>query len=223
MNKKSAFTLAEVLITLVIIGVVAAITLPSVFAEYREAERSGRVKKCYSTLANAMTVAKSLGSDMDFAVVDQDMQNMRDWFDTFLKPSLSTTKVCYNTAGCWSKGDTKYKSGEVARYSRSGIGVGYSIITAVLNDGTFINIDAYDKGDIKNIFGVQIAEQKGLAIYFDINGAREPNTIGYDIFAVVYKDGGLVPAYNGAAEAKIASDCTKRGTGLSCVLKYLAQ
>ena len=107
MNKKSAFTLAEVLITLVIIGVVAVITLPSVFAEYREAERSGRVKKCYSTLANAMTVAKSLGSDMDFAVV--------------------------------------------------------------------------------------------------------------------YQDGGLVPAYNGAAEAKIVSDCTKRGTCLSYVLKYLDQ
>lgn len=223
MNKKSAFTLAEVLITLVIIGVVAAITLPSVFAEYREAERSGRVKKCYSTLANAMTVAKSLGSDMDFTVVDQNTQNMCDWFDTFLKPSLSTTKVCYNTVGCWSKGDTKYKNGRVVPWSRRGKGIGDNTITAVLNDGTFINIDAYHKGDIKNTYGVEIAEQKGLVIYFDINGAREPNTVGDDIFAVVYQDGGLVPAYNGAAETKIASDCTKRGTGLSCVLKYLKQ
>lgn len=223
MNKKSAFTLAEVLITLVIIGVVAAITLPSVFAEYREAERSGRVKKCYSTLANAMTVAKSLGSDMDFTVVDQNTQNMCDWFDTFLKPSLSTTKVCYNTAGCWSKGDTKYKNGRVVPWSRRGKGIGDNTINAVLNDGTFINIDAYHKGDIKNTYGVEIAEQKGLVIYFDINGAREPNTVGDDIFAVVYQDGGLVPAYNGAAETKIASDCTKRGTGLSCVLKYLKQ
>lgn len=223
MSKQSAFTLSEVLITLVIIGVVAAITLPFLFAEYRDAERSGRVKKCYSTLANAMTVAKSLGSDMDFAVADQDMQNMRDWFDTFLKPSLSTTKVCYDSAGCWSEGLTKNKKGNDVVYSREGIGVGYQIITAVLNDGTFINIDAYDKSDIKNIFGVEVGEQKGLVVLFDINGARKPNTIGEDIFAVVYKDGGIVPAYNGATENIIKSDCSKSGTGYSCILKYLKQ
>lgn len=43
--KKSAFTLAEVLITLGIIGVVAALTLPALMADYRAKELEVRFKK----------------------------------------------------------------------------------------------------------------------------------------------------------------------------------
>lgn len=43
--KKYAFTLAEVLITLGIIGVVAAMTLPTVVNKYREKETVTKLKK----------------------------------------------------------------------------------------------------------------------------------------------------------------------------------
>lgn len=44
-NRKTAFTLAEVLITLGIIGVVAALTLPSLIQSYREKETVAKLKK----------------------------------------------------------------------------------------------------------------------------------------------------------------------------------
>ena len=44
---KQGFTLAEVLITLGIIGVVAALTLPSIVAHQRKVEDSSRLKKFY--------------------------------------------------------------------------------------------------------------------------------------------------------------------------------
>src|SRR5574344_319946 len=50
---KFAFTLAEVLITLGIIGVVAALTLPSLIQNYREKETVTRVKAAYSILGQA--------------------------------------------------------------------------------------------------------------------------------------------------------------------------
>ena len=55
---KAAFTLAEVLITLGIIGVVAAMTLPTLVAKYKEKQRVTQVKKAYSVLNQAFNMAK---------------------------------------------------------------------------------------------------------------------------------------------------------------------
>ena len=56
-KKKIAFTLAEVLITLGIIGVVAAMTIPTLIADYQEKVTVTKFKWVYSTLANAFTMA----------------------------------------------------------------------------------------------------------------------------------------------------------------------
>ena len=55
---KSSFTLAEVLITLVIIGIIAAITVPVMMANHRKTETAARLKKFYSTLSNAIRLAE---------------------------------------------------------------------------------------------------------------------------------------------------------------------
>ena len=52
--KSAAFTLAEVLITLGIIGVVAAMTLPSLIANYKEKQTIIALKKFYTTLGQAV-------------------------------------------------------------------------------------------------------------------------------------------------------------------------
>ena len=57
-NKSFAFTLAEVLITLAIIGVVAAITLPSLIQKHQEKEFATRTKKLYSDIGNALILAQ---------------------------------------------------------------------------------------------------------------------------------------------------------------------
>ena len=51
--KKAAFTLAEVLITLGIIGVVAAMTMPSLIQNYQEKATVTKLKKCYSLVSQA--------------------------------------------------------------------------------------------------------------------------------------------------------------------------
>lgn len=54
---KKAFTLAEVLITLGIIGIVAAMTIPSLVASHKEKARITALKKIYSQLQNAFNLA----------------------------------------------------------------------------------------------------------------------------------------------------------------------
>ena len=65
-SKKSAFTLAEVLITLAIIGVVAAMTIPTLISNYKEKATVTKLKKAYSILNQAYTLAK-----IDYGTVDQ--------------------------------------------------------------------------------------------------------------------------------------------------------
>ena len=62
--KKAAFTLAEVLITLGIIGVVAAMTLPSLIQNYHEKQRVNQLKKAYSVIQNAFLMAQEEYGDV---------------------------------------------------------------------------------------------------------------------------------------------------------------
>ena len=56
---KKAFTLAEVLITIGIIGIVAAITLPVLVSNYRKKVYSSRLKTFYSTMSQAITLSEA--------------------------------------------------------------------------------------------------------------------------------------------------------------------
>ena len=56
-SKTAAFTLAEVLITLAIIGIVAALTIPSLVQSYKERQYVSQLKKTYSVLQNAFQMA----------------------------------------------------------------------------------------------------------------------------------------------------------------------
>ena len=57
--KKCAFTLAEVLITLGIIGVVAAMTIPTLMANVKAHQYSAKFKKTVSTLSNAAKMSQA--------------------------------------------------------------------------------------------------------------------------------------------------------------------
>ncbi len=60
------FTLSEVLITLGIIGVVAALTMPTLIAKQKEKETVAKLKKVYSTLSQAL-----LSAIADYGTVDE--------------------------------------------------------------------------------------------------------------------------------------------------------
>ena len=56
-KQQKGFTLAEVLITLGIIGVVAAMTMPSIVGRYKEKQHTIQLQKFYSILSQAFKMA----------------------------------------------------------------------------------------------------------------------------------------------------------------------
>lgn len=186
-------------------------------ANYTERERISKVKKAYSTLANAMTRVKADGGTyiLDYEI-DDSLPVLRNWFDTYLKPYLITSKVCYNTTGCWTKNGTYNLNGTKKSDSTSN-GIGVPIITAILSDGTAIDIDRTTCSQ----FSIGTTDTYCVAIYFDINGDKKPNTLGKDIFATVFTENGIVPSGKNLTKAQIKSACTSPASGLHCIMKYL--
>ena len=64
--KLIAFTLAETLITIGIIGIVAAMTLPAITSKYRKQEVSARLKKFYTIMNQAIIMSENDNGDMRF-------------------------------------------------------------------------------------------------------------------------------------------------------------
>ena len=57
--KKRAFTLSEVLITLGIIGLIAALTIPNLMGAYRKRVVETRLKKFYSAITRQLCYPKT--------------------------------------------------------------------------------------------------------------------------------------------------------------------
>lgn len=95
-SRKIAFTLAEVLITLGIIGVVAALTLPALIANYREKAFVVAAKKNYSVLTNAINKWNvENGAIGDVAAFWLSEETDDDLTLAFAK-ELNAIKVCTN-------------------------------------------------------------------------------------------------------------------------------
>lgn len=97
--KNKAFTLAEVLITLVIIGVIASITIPSIIAGTRKSEFSARLKKFYATMNQAATKAYAVGNSWDVwceetgKEYDTSTKTAKDFAENYLLPYIITLKA----------------------------------------------------------------------------------------------------------------------------------
>ena len=100
---KKGFTLAEVLITLGIIGVVAAMTMPSLIQNYRKKEATTRIKKFYSMMSQAVLLSTNdNGEPTEWTRKAEDgssdkqsinAQNAYDFFMTYLAPYIKYVSI----------------------------------------------------------------------------------------------------------------------------------
>ncbi len=88
--RKCAFTLAEVLITLGIIGVVAALTIPTLISNNNKRIVETRLAKFYSTINQAIELSEvENGPKENWELLSQhENTNTSDWFAKYLEPYL---------------------------------------------------------------------------------------------------------------------------------------
>jgi prepilin-type N-terminal cleavage/methylation domain-containing protein len=185
--KKAAFTLAEVLITLGIIGVVTAMTMPSLIQNYQEKATVTKLKKCYSLVSQAYVSILNDEGGSDTLQAGDDLE-MMEKFGKYLKYQ----KTCGRNKGCFP--NVTYKSVTGNGYSKWEDDT-TDRSRAILTDGTLImfNKSAMWRGEGNYLYA---------QIYVDINGFKGPNQLGRDFFYFYISPEKIVPAGAKALEEK---------------------
>ena len=152
-----AFTLAEVLITLGIIGVVAAMTMPTLINQTNGAQYKAAFKKSLSAISQAATLNASL-EDMDFA----DLNVSSYTIEQLLKDRMNVVK----TKGLGELSSTNY----TPKKSVSNALLYDKVI--FFNDGSMLG---YFEGFMYSCIDEEhICGASGTA-FIDVNGLKGPN------------------------------------------------
>lgn len=100
MKKQRAFTLAEVLITLGIIGVVAALTIPTLIANHRNKVTETKLKKFYSVMNQSIKLAEVENGDAVNWLPQKAESNSRvfeNWYLMYLDKNITSTSKYRDT------------------------------------------------------------------------------------------------------------------------------
>lgn len=196
--KMKAFTLAEVLLTLTIIGIVSAMTVPSLINSINEAEYKNGWKKAFSDINQVIQRIKvdNYGSLPDFT---------------------NTTRSLYPVFGNYVISNKLYGYGFPSNYS-------YPKIKHLNN--TLVNEQFFDDGflTLNNGYAIFInnySVEPPSLIWVDVNGAKPPNVIGKDIFGATITRDGIKPF--GSINDGHEGTCNTSSTGYGCSTLYLYQ
>lgn len=152
---RKAFTLAEVLITLSIIGVVAAMTLPTLIQKQERKEYSVRLKKFYSMMSQAILLAEN-----EFGEIENWSRSGNLTDDD---PELAGQKNFAHTRDYWNKYYAPYIKTLKIERSTNNLNRNAKIYLA---DGS--TIDGWNGGC--------------FSFSYDVNGDKKPNMLGLDNF-----------------------------------------
>lgn len=171
----TGFTLAEVLITLGIIGIVASITIPILISNVQATQYKTAYKKSFSDLSNALNTARL---NDEFVSIDGNPTNVRTNWDA-LKSHFNISKSCENsiTDGCWiDTCNATIKDCSPSAVPGEGEGNSWGFIDA---SGRFWN-------------HYKSSHQDYFQLIVDTNGAQGPNRYGRDKwFFFIYDLSGL--------------------------------
>ena len=155
--KKNGFTLAEVLITLAIIGVVATMTLPALMTNTAEQQAKSGLKKGINTLTEVAQLAQAIdGYDYSSLSVDTKSDTAQSLYGVLAR----------HTTLDYSKSNLSVDGFETGNY------------TVFFRDGSAISFPDGATGTSDDAKAMQSDRLPyGIAVLYDTNGAKGPNMI----------------------------------------------
>lgn len=222
------FTLAEVLITLGIIGVVAAMTLPALVNQTKGKELETALKKAYSILQQSLQQMQydtgmipnhaNFGSEQGTTTAGTAGGTFIDYFRPyFLSHGNCKTRACLEQSYTDEEGNVKLETQKYKNYTNTA-----NLSTGFLDDGQMILSD-----------GMLILIENytsDIMITVDVNGLNQkPNRWGHDLFTFQIEEssGKLLPM--GApktrykANAYCSATSTSQTNGIGCTYKALTE
>lgn len=193
MNKKFAFTLSEVLVTMSIIGVISALTVPTLVNNYQRKAQAVQLRKAVTEIASAIDMLITEEGKSKFSATTE-YNNL----DTLVSNRLKIIKTCSKdeTGECFS--NEKYNS------INGGTGTTFSCAgnSYVLAGSSAICLSKTTNDSIK--------------VNIDINGNQGPNIGGRDMYEFYIRpEGDVSPCDTGTCDPKEAT-CKASDIGVDC-------
>ena len=203
-----AFTLAEILVTLGIIGVVAAMTIPSVIISYQKKVTVTNLKNVYSILNQAYKSSVAENGEQESWISVGDI-SAEEYFNKYLKPYVKILKMCDTYRDCGYNTVTPWIMMNGSR-SQTAIGkINDKWVTFVLpNETVVLYMSFVNENNIDTTHTI-----------VDLNGAKGPNKFGHDVFRFDrIKGKGFLPSgYNSTDNI----DCSSQSSGAGCATKII--
>ena len=185
-RKKAAFTLAEVLITLAIIGIVAALTIPTLVQNYQEKAWGTASQVFQRKLGEALRVMNVQGTLAGYTTTEA--------FVDELSKHIKITRICENDdiTTCFSDtvtwGDEEVDMSKVKKAKNFGQEDWDTNTVAVQFANGVNGVIAYNPSCTQNQFSndvITVGETgigtNCLAILYDVDGFKNPNTQQKDL------------------------------------------
>ena len=219
-SQKSAFTLAEVLITLAIIGVVAAMTIPTLITDTQNKQFSVGLKKRYAELMQVFVLSVAENGNMNaWDWTADDSVFISKYIAPYLK--ISSCENCWRTAslnkGFW------FEQPAVAAVEKPTLDVNPTDPDSSDSDEDS-DIAPADEPEITYTLpdGSQLGFYKqnaktALFIYVDLNGKTNPNKFGIDKYVILAFDDKVT--FWGEDESDLTAGdygCSTNGNGMYC-------
>lgn len=210
---KCGFTLAEVLITLGIIGVVAAMTIPTLISNHQKKQTVVKLQKAISVMNQAYRLAYD---DVGETTPEEARAlGAQGYFDKFWAPYIKVQSICKTMSSCGYDDFKPWKSPNGNAYNLT-VSTFDSRVAFASMDGFFYIVVTYTGGADDTA--------TSSSIYVDINGTAKPNTLGKDVFILDRKNDGekggvVVPLGSTQSDAIINANCSLTGTGEYCAEK----
>ena len=165
---KYGFTLAEVLITLGVIGVVAAITIPNVVYQYKKSVIEKKLMRIYSNVSNAL---------------NRSISEYGDWSQTNVGTSDNLQGIIAKEyIAAYITGAKAYDNGIISRRK-----LGYSNALGIphFDSGNKVLLPTGEILSVNWLYDPRTGIT-GYMIVVDLNGSKKPNALGRDIFFMVW-------------------------------------
>ncbi len=203
------FTLAEVLITLGIIGVVAALTIPTLMTAHKKHVTAAKLKRAVSSINQAIKLSESENGEVENW--DRTL-TQKEFVDKYFRPYMKIAQVCNPVTDCGYKSDApwSYLNGAThGSYSSPNHGGRTPFLTL---DGFLYAYSAYSAGSDS------ITGDNDRVIIVDINGAEKPNQLGKDVFFLyrIEEEDSIIPYGADKSDEEIRKSCSKNGNGFYC-------
>lgn len=226
------FTLAEVLIVLGIIGIIAEVTIPDLVQQTQDRELKAAWKTSYSELSQVMTslIMDNGGQDLSgMCSMTFDNTCLRDLFVNKMK----VAQKCYD-----SQQPANRTPAEIAEAASESDGTACFSTSSKWMDNTttlHYSIDVNTKWpSIISLSGYSVkfryhdcssstyAPQNCGWMQIDVNGLKQPNIAGKDIFFIGIGLNRLFPLGSSTdTTTYTGNDCSASGSGIICSSQYL--